>query len=317
MPQLWPITLSLLRLNEILDRRAIDFGYYPHQLDFSSGPVTVSTLADFDEIVSDISNSETLDGDWIYPGAQLVQNLGDPIRERPYAARLFSLPMTHKIEHAASDSQEHIDFHIWALSFFVGMRLSSAPNGFIDSTPIKSGKLVDFVLLGRGIEAVSPLAETFWQSNQCDPSRIKRWVAAVHTLFIGQHPQSLQFERFIYLYTALDACFALANAQTKHVPHSKRIDWMCQQYGMETPSWAEPAGTKSTQISAIRNPALHEGLFVNEPLGFAIHGGGSNTNLTLEMQALVCRFLAILIGVTDSSYTKSQITTRQRQGLRL
>lgn len=316
MQRAWLITQSSLRLNEILDRRAIDLGYYPQLLDFSSGSVTISTLADFDETVSDISNSETLDGDWIYSGAQLVQNLGGPIRERPYSARLFSLPMTHKIEHAASDSQEHIDFHIWVLSFFVGMRLSSAPNGFIDSTPIKSGKLVDFVLLGGGIEAVPALAETFWQSSKHDPVRVKRWVAAVHTLFIGQNPQSLQFERFIYLYTALDACFTLANVQRKHVPHSERIDWMCQQYGMTTPSWADPAGAKSNQISAIRNPALHEGLFVNEPLGFAIHGVDSNTNLTLEMRALVCRFLAILIGVKDSLYTKSQINTRQRQGLR-
>lgn len=293
------------------------FGYYPHPLDFCSGPVTISTLIDFDETVSDISNSETLDGDWIYPGAQLVQNLGGSIRERPYSARLFSMPMTHRIEHDASDNQEHIDFHIWVLSFFVGMRLTSAPNGFIDSTPIKSGKLVDFVLLGGGIEAVPKLAETFWQSNRYDPARVKRWLAAIHTLFIGQNPQSLQFERFIYLYTALDACFALANVKKKHVPHSERIDWMCQQYGMTTPSWAEPASSKSTQISAIRNPALHEGLFVNEPFGFAIHGVGSNTNLTLEMRTLVCRFLAILIGVTDSSYTQSQITSRQRHGLRL
>jgi hypothetical protein len=176
---------------------ATDFGYYPHWLDFSSGSVTISTLVDFDETVSDISSSETLDGDWIYPGAQRRQTLGGPIQERPYSARLFSLPMTHKIEHTAPDSSEHIDFHIWVLSFFVGMRLTSAPNGFIDSTPIKSGKLVDFVLLGEGIEAVPALAETFWKSNQHNPTRAKRWVAAVHALFIGQNPQSLQFERFI------------------------------------------------------------------------------------------------------------------------
>jgi hypothetical protein len=294
----------------------MDFGYYPHRLDFSSGPVTISTLVDFDETVSDISSSKTLDGEWIYSGTQCIKILGGSIQERPYSARLFSLPMTHKIEHKAPDSLEHIDFHIWVLSFFVGMRLTSAPNSFIDSTPIKPGKLVDFALLGKGIEAVPALAETFWKSNQHDPTRVKRWLAAVHALFIGQNPQSLQFERFIYLYTALDACFALAGEQVKKLPHSERIDWMCKQYGMQTPSWAESAG-KSSHLSDIRNPALHEGLFMNEPLGFAIHRVGSNTNLTLEMTALVCRFLAMIIGVKDSSYTQSQVTSRQRKGLRI
>ena len=32
----------------------------------------------------------------------------------------------------------------------------------------------------------------------------------VHALFLGQFPQSLQFERFIYMYTAIDACYSLA-----------------------------------------------------------------------------------------------------------
>jgi len=31
-------------------------------------------------------------------------------------------------------------------------------------------------------------------------------------------------------------------------------------------------------------------------LGFAIHGAGTNQNITLEMQALVCRLLVALLG---------------------
>ena len=52
-------------------------------------------------------------------------------------------------------------------------------------------------------------------------------------------------------------------------------------------------------MSALRNDALHEALFMNEPLGFAVLGGGIGENITLEMEALVCRLLVALIDGKD------------------
>jgi hypothetical protein len=296
-----------------------EFGYYPRSLDFATGRVSVATLPDLAQTVADIEASETVDGDWIYPGPQRASNWGD-VSERPYPARVFGLPKTHRVEHSLADSQEHLDFHVWALAFFLGMRLTTTEAGFLDTTPIKPGKLVDFGLLGKGIEAVPILAENFWISHRADPAFVKRWVAAVHALFIAQHPQSLQFERFLYLYTALDACYALAAAIYQprgRIPHFQRIDWLCKQFGMTTPGWADPAATGTAEVADIRNPTLHEALFMGEPLGFAIHGIGSSGNLTLEMKALVCRFLVKLIGGNDASYIQSATNTRQRRGLRL
>ena len=56
---------------------------------------------------------------------------------------------------------------------------------------------------------------------------------------------------------------------------------------------------------------------MNEPLGFAVHGGGAGDNITLEMEALVCRLLVALIGGTDVSYLATPVNTRQPHGLRL
>ncbi len=56
---------------------------------------------------------------------------------------------------------------------------------------------------------------------------------------------------------------------------------------------------------------------MDEPLGFAVHGGGTDENLPLEMTALVCRLLVALMGGNDFRYLKSPVNTRQRQGLRL
>lgn len=121
--------------------------------------------------------------------------------------------------------------------------------------------------------------------------------AAVHALLLGLSPQHLQFERFILLYTAIDACFALAKAVKRPanaVPHAGRVKWMCDAFDLPTPAWADPAS--GAEVASLRNATVHEALLMGEPLGFAIHGTGANQNLTLEMQALLCRVVVALLG---------------------
>ena len=91
---------------------------------------------------------------------------------------------------------------------------------------------------------------------------------------------------------------------------------MCSLYGIPTPAWGKPGPSGSAEIAAIRNDALHEALFMNEPLGFALHGVGTSQNLPLEMRALICRLLVALIG-GDAAYVQSSVTTRQRHALDL
>ena len=58
------------------------------------------------------------------------------VREHPYASRVFGLQKTHLIEHAAATSEDHLDFHLWALSFFVGTR----PRSELGPSPVLSGE---------------------------------------------------------------------------------------------------------------------------------------------------------------------------------
>jgi hypothetical protein len=204
------------------------------------------------------------------------------------------------------------------LSFFTGMRLTATEAGFVDATPIKPGELVDFVMLGRGLVDALDLAEAFWTGHRSTPDRARLIAAAVHALFLGQNSQHLQFERFILLYTAFDACFALAKAikrPARTIPHASRVKWMCDAFGMLTPAWADPAS--GVEVASLRNETVHEALFMGEPLGFAIHGTGTNQNLTLEMQALICRFVVALLGAESCDYVRSPVNTRQRHGLSL
>ena len=157
-------------------------------------------------------------------------------------------------------------------------------------------------------------------ANLGEPRNARRFAAAVHALFLGQYPQALQFEKFIHLYAAMDACYALTKAlrspQAGH-KHNDRIDWMCGELGVVTPPWAQITGGGGSVVSTLRNDALHEALFMNEPFGFAVHGGGTGKNITLEMRALICRLLVALIGGEHGSYLGSPVNTRQQYGLRL
>ena len=296
----------------------LEFGYFPEPLDLASGSITVCPLADLALTVANVEGDEQVEQDWIYAPPQLVRNLSGGVRERPYSARVFALPKTHTIAHASCDGQDHLTFHLWALSFFTGMRLTATEAGFVDATPIKPGELVDFVLLGQGIIDALALAEAFWISHRSAPERFRLIAAAVHALFLAQNPQHLQFEKFILLYTAIDACFALAKAirrPANAISHARRVKWMCDAFGMPTPAWADP--TSGAEVASLRNKTVHEALFMGEPLGFAIHGTGTNQNLTLEMQALICRFVVALLGAESCDYVRSPVNTREQYGLSL
>lgn len=298
----------------------LEFGYNPKRLDLSSGPITITSLPDLARTVADTESSDEVDQNWIYAPAKLVRHLGGGMSQRPYPARVFGLPKTHVIEHASSDGDDHLIFHLWALSFFTGMRLTSTEAGFVDATPIKPGLLVDFVLRGQGLAEATAIAEAFWVAHRSVPKRAQLFAAAVHALFLGQNPQNLQFERFLLFYTAFDACFALARSlknPKERIRHCDRIEWMCSLFGMPTPDWAGQAQPTSATVASLRNETVHEALFMGEPLGFRIHGTGTNQNLTLEMQSLICRLLVALMGGGLADYVVSPVNTRQLHGLNL
>ncbi len=297
-----------------------EFGYYPRPLDITVGPVSITTRDGLEERVKDVEEDEWREGKWIYAPLQPVTHLGGGTSIRPYPARVFGLPKTHDIVHATAPDLDPVNFHIWSLSFFKGMRFTITEAGFLDSTPIEPGVLVDFVLLGGSLPKSIELAEAFWIDNLAFPERARIWVAAVHALFLSQNPRHLQYERFLLLYTALDACFALAkslNPTTRNLTHSQRIAWMCDWLGMPIPAWADPGAGGGAPVAAMRNPAVHEALFMGEPLGFALHGVGERGNLTLEMSGLVSRLLVALLGARNNRYITSSTGTRQRQGLHL
>ena len=227
------------------------FGFYPEPFQLNAGSVTITPLPEFEQSIADTLASDHIEKDWIYAPPQQTREFGSgEVRDCPYSARVFGLSKTHLIEHTAATGEEHLDFHLWALSFFMGMRLTATEAGFLDATPLKAGKLVDFVLQGSSLTLAVELADDFWRTNHHDPRRARLFAGAVHALFLAQNPRSLQFERFVYLYTATDACYALAKeilGTKKFHEHSKRIAWMCRKFCIEIPVWANSNASKGAR----------------------------------------------------------------------
>lgn len=297
----------------------LSFGYYPRPLEISAGAITITSIPGLAAVVESLQGRGDVEDHWIYAPISEVSYQDGGIKLKPYPDRVFDLPKTHLFSHASADNEEQIIFHLWVLSFFTGMRLTSTDAGFLDSTPTEPNKIFDFLLLGRGLIDAVELAENFWIEHRASPRRTKLVAAIVHALLLSKHPNHLQFERFSLLYSAFDACFSLARSIHGSAPdgHAKRASWLCKLFGIPTPDWADKQGTASPEVTDLRNNSVHEALFMNEPLGFALHGVGAGANLNAEMEALICRLLVALLGRNGGDYVTSPVSTYQRHGLDL
>lgn len=289
--------------------RSVTLGYYPLDCTHQVDGISLTNLPDCQQNVIDIEASNAVHNDWLYaPQSSTL----------PYCDRIFSLPKTHVLTHENSEGVDHMEFLVWCIGFFLGMRLTTTEAGFLDATPIKPGQLTDFVL--SNLQQAIVLSESFWRQHAQDDRKVKRIEGIIHTLFLSWNPQYLDFEKFTYLYTALDACYALTKsifAPNASPSHANRLHWMCQQLGMSTPSWALPT-KQGTEISLVRNDSFHEALFFEKPLGFAIYDFSvQQSNVLLEMQALVCRLIVALLGKPNCSYVRSPVGSRATHGLDL
>ena len=317
-----------------MPEQTVTFGYYPHPCDFCVGDISISPLPKHEEAVAWVkSNCDNIDKDWFYAPYTGRKNFGSGEIERlPYPSRVFALPETHCLRHKNADSKEHLQFLIWCFSFFVGMRLTTTEAGFVDSTPLCPGALIEF--LAQPIDKAIDLSERFWQDNHTGKG-VKIVPAIIHALFLGQNPHGLDHEKFMFLYMALDACWRLfkvitpCSNRTPHArrfkalcacwrllgttpcsnqtPHARRFGVLCDQYGIFSPICVN-------DISRIRNDIVHEAMMFGSPLGFSL---GDNINATfMEMRGLACRFLVALLGVQDRAYLAGRID-RQRCRLKL
>ena len=303
---------------------SIDFGFYPRGFDKTSGPIAIATLPNLDDKIKDVSSSEYVEGNWIYSPPSRVQDIfSKRVKTIPYSARVFTLPKTHRLSHTNSLGPTHVRFLVFCLGLFAGMRMSETEAGFLDATPIAPGEAHDIVWLNDdSLFTAVQYADRFWTAHAAKPRIEVAMRGAIHSYFISRMPSLLEFEKFIYLYTALEGCHyvhsVIQGQDPTKILHKQRIKRLCEVFSISIPSWADPS---NHLVAKHRHLTLHEGLFFEEPLGFQIFGG-RNRNvqdgmLLLQMAALTSRLIIALLGMETCDYVRSPIDTRQRYGVRL
>ncbi|HIC5589448.1 TPA: hypothetical protein ACW486_003632 [Salmonella enterica subsp. enterica serovar Infantis] len=296
-----------------------EFGYYPVEVNVETDDFSLLTLPGLAEKTNLINNHRNVINGWIYPGNQEVYNLNGGISTMPFSQRVFGLPKTHSLKLKNTSSLETLNFAVWCLSFFKGIRLTTTDAGFLDATPIKPSKLTDFILVKCSEKEVIELALKYMSSETKTKHAPINIAAIVHALFLSQNPQYLSFEKFQYLYMALDSCFALTWAEKnkcteKTLNHSRRLKWICKTYGIPRPSWV----TGKKNITNIRNENFHEAMFHGQPLGFTtINNYQYGDDILQQMQALICRLLVAILGVNAPDYITSNVNSREYHSLTL
>jgi hypothetical protein len=298
---------------------SVVFGFYPRAFDIAVGSISIATLPNLDATVQAIASSQFTENNWIYAPPQETRHFpSGVITTRPYRARVFGLPKTHRLTHSQAQDPAHLRFLCWCFGFFAGMRMSDTEAGFLDATPIKPGTAHDFLCSEDTLTLMLGHAERFWNAHSENPRIEAAMRGIIHSYFMSQTPTLLDFERFIYLYTALDGCHcvnALINGLPTNGSHKERIAKICDHFSIAVPKWVD-------SVTPTRNATLHEGLFFNEPLGFQIFGGSdraknADQNLLLQMEALSSRLIVALLGMADNTYVRSPINTRQIHSLHL
>ncbi|MCU7786126.1 hypothetical protein [Lelliottia amnigena] len=290
------------------------FGYYPYAVDTEDQRFSVKTSPSLHQSIVDVNSHPNVVKDWIYPGAKQVHIMANGIKSMPYNTRVFGLPKTHYLQLNGKWSSDGLNFVIWCLSFFMGIRLTTTDAGFLDAASIKPNKLVDFVMSPANTPSIINLSLDFIEDKK-NHHAIPRLPAVVHALFLSQYPHAMSFERFQYLYMAIDGCFKIlweGSPRADRQPrHSERIEWMCSELCMPVPFWS----TGKEGIASLRNDNFHEAIFFGQPLGFSSFKGANQhdlpTDLIVQMEALVCRLIVAILGVKDQTYITSAIDSRE------
>lgn len=198
--------------------------------------------------------------------------------------------------------------------------MDSTEAGFLDATPVIEGAMSDILWGGGSLERAISGADLFWLKHKNTPRIAKALAGVIHSYFLAQTPDLLEFEQFIYLYTAFEGCHFVHETLAGNIPwqtrHSDRIQKLCESFNMNTPAWANKNAHQ--HVAKIRNDAIHEGLFFDEPLGFkGFDGQILDNNIRTMMLALVSRLLVALLELPAPGYIESPITLRSKEAVTL
>lgn len=294
----------------------VTIGYYPDECDIQTGHIRLASLPDFASKVADVRSHPNTHNGWCYsPSQRNIDMMTGRETLLPQRSRIFGLPKTHVLEHASSNSPDHIDFLVWCIGFFTGFPLTALEYGCLDAAPVERERTMnDFFVPEAALSDAIALSERYWRtySSSTHPRMPKRLTGIIHCLVLSQTPTSLPYERFMYSYMAIDACYRQTVEQEcfagrrikREVKHAERAAWTCNRLGMPDPA---------IEVYELRNDTFHEALFFDEPLGFMSPKLEARQIIgtLMYMRNLVCRLVVALMDAPCRTYIESDPKTRE------
>lgn len=207
--------------------------------------------------------------------------------------RRFTAPYNYIID-GQFESEEHARFCVWCLSFFCGVRLGTLTNEFIDAVCIEKHSLGFVFYDTELVKALDIIYSQF--SNEMSRIYLDRVVSVINLLFLSFNKFLERNEAYMYLYMALDACFAILRDHKYLAPdigHSKRADAIADLYKIQRP-------IDLRAIIGYRNDLFHEGLVSGKPLGYK----SVQQNL-LVFRNFICKILFCILGINSTKFIES------------
>lgn len=218
--------------------------------------------------------------------------------------RTFSLPFNKTLE-GEFNSEQHARHLIWCLSMLYGARLAVYPNEFVDAANIKN-----LHQLGFCVEKKSDLLEVMSFLHK-DYARIQQYSknisSAIHLMFLSLNPYSFEYEKFSNLYMAIDSCYRILNSQgiLNAKNQKERLQLMAEFAEFNDANFI-------TTYYKTRNDLFHEGLYVNNPAGYAVAGINFSSFINY-----ISRILFKILNINFENAKELHPEQRQLVGLRL
>lgn len=207
--------------------------------------------------------------------------------------RRFTAPYNYIID-GNFESIAHATYCVWCLSFLSGVRLGTIKNEFIDALCIEKNSLGFVVFPEELIKALNIVYLQF--TNEQEKLYLDRVMSIVNLIFLSQNKYYERRESYMYLYMALDTCFAILRDHSyldPYIGHLKRAAAIADLYTIKRP-------IELSNILKYRNDLFHEGLISGKPLGYE----PVRQNL-LFFRNFICKILFCIIGINCTEFIES------------
>lgn len=284
----------------------MNLGWLNEKLIYETGSVIIRPLEDIDKAIAEVKGYEETSDRWVFAPC-VLSNIGKRHRQ---ASEVLRLPRTHSISAKNNNIDDFLTYLVIMFGFSKGLRL--IPEGWqhFYRAPVKIGQLTGAISSRKEAENFLDCCEYIW--NKYTGSALLNEFQGIVHLFLSSQAYNHQFERFIFQYMVLDACYDLTKKYSNvtirnYKCHAEKIIILADRYDLQIPSWAIMTG-KVSDISFLRNNLFHQGVWGQKSIGF--DPVPAQRNIILELIGFNARLISAMVGYIGEF---SQSTCQDRQ----